>query len=190
MDGEWIMSSFGSTAGAGRLARLSQAMMWVTTIGIGLIVVLTALGFLIPDWTRNALLARLGQAGSALPLSLSARLVAGAISAVPIGVMLWGLWQVRALFRDFAEGRVFTENDARRLQMFGVAVLAQAPLGPLIGTALALALSLANPPGRRLLVIAFSINDYFALIVGGVLVAVATVMREAARLADENASFV
>ena len=38
--------------------------------------------------------------------------------------------------------------------------------------------------------ITFSIHDYYALIVGGVLVAVATVMREAARLADENASFV
>jgi hypothetical protein len=165
-------------------------MMWVTTVGIGLIVVLTAVGIAIPDWTRNALLARVGQAGSALPLALPGRLAAGAISAVPIGVMLWGLWQVRALFRGFAAGRVFTADAARRLQLFGVAVLAQAPLGPLTATALALALSLANPPGQRLLVITFSINDYFALVVGGVLIAVATVMREAARLADENASFV
>jgi hypothetical protein len=74
--------------------------------------------------------------------------------------------------------------------MFGVAVLAQAPLGPLTATLLALTLSLANPPGQRLLLVSFSLNDYFALIIGGVLVAVATVMREAARLADENASFV
>jgi hypothetical protein len=83
------MSTTGSTAAAGRLARLSQAMMWVTTIGIGLIVVLTVLGFLIPDWTRNALLARLGQVGFALPLTPSARLAAAAIFAVPVGVMLW-----------------------------------------------------------------------------------------------------
>ena len=41
-----------------------------------------------------------------------------------------------------------------------------------------------------MLAIAFSINDYFALIVGGVLFAAATVMREAARIADENAGFV
>jgi len=187
------MNATGSTAAAGRLARLarlSQAMMWVTTVGIGLIVVLTVLGFLIPDWTRNALLARLGQVGTALPLTPAARLVAAAIFAVPVGVMLWGLWQVRALFRDFAEGRVFTENAARHLQMFGVAVLAQAPLGPLTATLLALALSLANSQGERLLLITFSLNDYFALIIGGVLVAVATVMREAARLAEENAGFV
>jgi hypothetical protein len=41
-----------------------------------------------------------------------------------------------------------------------------------------------------MLAVSFSIHDYFALIVGGVLFAAASVMREAARLADENASFV
>jgi hypothetical protein len=60
----------------------------------------------------------------------------------------------------------------------------------LTATALALALSFGNPPGQRYLVLTLSINDYFAVIIGGVLVAVAAVMREAARLADENASFV
>jgi hypothetical protein len=35
-----------------------------------------------------------------------------------------------------------------------------------------------------------SINDYIALVVGGVLMAMAAVMREAARLAEENASFI
>ena len=52
------------------------------------------------------------------------------------------------------------------------------------------ALSLGNPPSQRALTIAFSINDYFALIIGGVLFAAASVMREAAHLADENKGFV
>ena len=51
-------------------------------------------------------------------------------------------------------------------------------------------MTVGNPPGERMMTIAFSINDYFALIVGGVLFAAATVMREAARIAEENASFV
>jgi hypothetical protein len=52
------------------------------------------------------------------------------------------------------------------------------------------ALSLGNPPERRALMIAFSTNDYFALIVGGVLFAAATLMREAAPLDRENKGFV
>jgi hypothetical protein len=69
-------------------------------------------------------------------------------------------------------------------------VFAQAPLGPLTAAGLSAALSLGNPPGQRAIMIAFSINDYLALITGGVLFAAASVMREAARLADENRSFV
>jgi hypothetical protein len=173
-----------------RLRRLSRTMQWVTTIGIGLIVVGMGLAVAIPQWSRNLLLARLGETGARLPLTPTDQLIAGLIIAVPVGVMVWGLWHVRALFRDFAGGRVFTGSAAHHLQRFGVSVLAQGPLGPLTATALGLALSLGNPPGQRYLVLTLSINDYFALIIGGVLVAVAAVMREAARLADENASFV
>jgi len=178
------------TASAARLLRLSRAMQWVTTIGIVLIVVGMGLAVAIPEWSRNLLLARLGETGARLPLTPTDQLIAGLIIAVPVGVMIWGLWHVRALFRDFAAGQVFTGSAAHHLQRFGVSVLAQGPLGPLTATALALALSLGNPPGQRYLVLTLSINDYFALIIGGVLVAVAAVMREASRLADENASFV
>ncbi len=187
------MRTTGSTAASEhltRLVRLSRAMAWVTTIGIALIVVLAVLGFLIPDWTRNILLARLGQAGAKLPLTASHQLVAALVCAVPIGVMVWGLWRVRALFREFSEGRVFTESAARHLQVFGATVLAQAPLAPLTSLALSIGLTLGEPPGERMAAVTFSINDYFALIVGGVLFAIASAMREAARIADENASFV
>ena len=173
-----------------RFVRLARIMTGVTTIGIVLIAGLSALGFVIPDWARNALLARLGQTGAALPLNPATQAIAGAIAAIPIAVMLWGLWHVRRLFAEFAAGRVFTAAAARHLQIFGATVLAQAPLGPLTALALTVGMTLANPPGERMLAIAFSINDYFALIVGGVLFAAASVMREAARIAEENAGFV
>lgn len=184
------LASMAASPRLARLARLARAMIWITTIGIVLIVVLTALAFVIPDWTRNLLLARLGQTGAVLPLSPSGQIAAGAIVAVPVAVMVWGLWHVRALFREFAAGRVFTERTARHLQMFGASVLAQAPLGPLIAVALTITLTFGQPTGQRMAAVAFSTNDYFALIVGGVLFAVASAMREAARIADENAGFV
>jgi hypothetical protein len=173
-----------------RLTRLSRAMEIVTVVGIVFVAGAMLLAFIIPDWTRNLLLAKLGQFGATLPLSPSARLAAALVVAVPVGVMLYGLFAVRALFREFTRGHVFTERAARQLQTFAVTVLAQAPLGPLTAAGLSVALTLANPPGHRAVHIALSTNDYFALIVGGVLFAVATVMREAARLADENATFV
>ncbi|UTD29159.1 DUF2975 domain-containing protein [Bradyrhizobium sp. WD16] len=179
-----------ATASSGRLRRFSRAMAAVTTVGTVLIAIAMVLVFFIPDWTRTFLIARVGQPGAGLPLT-PGRLIAGAaVTAVPIGVMLYGLWQARALFRDFAEGRVFTRDSARRLHLFAGAVLAQAVLGPASSTGLLLAFTLSNPPGQRLLGITLSVNDYVALIVGGVLLAISWVMVEAARIADEHARFV
>jgi hypothetical protein len=104
--------------------------------------------------------------------------------------MLYGLWQARQLFAGFAEGQVFTLASACRLRDLAAAMLAQAVLGPLSTTALLLAFTFSNPPGQRQLVIALSVNDYIALIIGGVLLAVAWVMVEASRIAEEHASFV
>jgi hypothetical protein len=184
------MSTDAAAPSRDRLLRLSRTMEWVTTVGIVLVVILMTLAFIIPGWTRSLLLARLGEIGARLPLTASGQIAGAGILAVPVGVMVWGLWQVRALFREFTHGRIFTAQTARHLQRFGIAVLAQGPLGPLTATALALALSLVNPPGQRLLVLTFSINDCVALVVGGVLIALAAVMREGARIADENAGFV
>ena len=173
-----------------RLRRLSRTMAMLTTLGMLLIGSAMIAVFLVPDWTRNLLLARLGQAGHDLSRSPGRLIAAAAITAVPVGVLLFGLWQVRTLFLNFANGHVFTLASARLLRDFAGAVLAQAILGPISSTALMLAFTLNNPAGSRQLVISLSVHDYLALIVGGVLLAVAWVMVEATRIADENASFV
>jgi hypothetical protein len=172
------------------LRRLCRVMQTVTTVGICLIALAVILVFIIPDWTRNLLLARLGQAGADLPLTSGRVAAAAAITSVPVCIMLYGLWQARQLFAGFAEGQVFTLASACRLRDLAAAMLAQAVLGPLSTTALLLAFTFSNPPGQRQLVIALSVNDYIALIIGGVLLAVAWVMVEASRIAEEHASFV
>ena len=173
-----------------RLKRMARIMGAATTIGIGAVTVLTVAGLLIPDWTRNLLLAKLGLVGADLSVAPAARLTVAIIIAVPVGVILYGLLAVRTLFKEFALGHVFTPRSARCLQVFAATVIAQAPLGPLTTLALTTALTFGNPPGQRMIAVAFSLNDLFALIVGGVLLAAASVMREAARIAEENASFV
>ncbi|WP_315703928.1 MULTISPECIES: DUF2975 domain-containing protein [unclassified Bradyrhizobium] len=173
-----------------RLRRFSRAMARITGLGILLMSAGTILIFALPDLTRSLLLARLGGIGANLQITPARAIAGAAVMAVPIGVMLYGMWQVRALFLDFAQGSVFTPATARRLRDFAAAVLLQAALGPLSSTALLIAFTISNPPGSRQLGIALSINDYIALIVGGVLLAVAWVMAEATRIADENASIV
>jgi Protein of unknown function (DUF2975) len=178
------------SAAVSRLARLSKIMEVVTSVGIALIAILIVAAMLIPDWTRAIALSKLGQAGITLPITPLGQAAAGVVLAIPVGVMIYGLFAARGMFAEFSRGEIFSERAARHLQTFAATVLAQAPLGPLTAAGFSAALSLGNPPGQRALTIAFSTNDYFALIVGGVLFAAATVMREAARVAEENRGFV
>ena len=173
-----------------RLIRLSRAMIWLTTLGIGLIAILILAAILHPSWLRNIALAKLGAVGIALPITPLGQALAGIVLAIPVGIMLYGLFAVRRLFQAFARGEIFSAHTARQLQIFAATVLLQSPLGPLTSAGLSAALSVGNPPGERAITIAFSTNDYFALVVGGVLFAAATIMREGARIAEENASFV
>src|SRR4029450_2799708 len=125
-----------AVAHSDRLRRFSNAMVIVTSLGIALIaglMILVLSGvmilvFFVPDWTHNLLLAQLGNACGNLTLTPGRVAAAAAIIAIPVGVLLFGLWQARALFADFAEGRVFTLATTRRLRHFAACVLAQAIL--------------------------------------------------------------
>ena len=165
-------------------------MELATLLGVVMVAMLSVFAVIIPEWTRNLALAKLGSAGVTLPVTPGGRVAAGFVISIPVAVMIYGLLAVRRMFAEFSRGEVLTARAARHLQVFAATVLAQAPLGPLTSSGLALALSLSDPVGTPQLMIAFSTNDYFALIVGGVLFATVTIMREATRLAEENARFV
>ncbi|HXP98145.1 MAG TPA: DUF2975 domain-containing protein, partial [Telmatospirillum sp.] len=120
---------------------------------------------------------------------LVATAVFGALSVVSLPA-LWGLWALKKLFEGFATGAIFTIAAARRLRHCGYALMVAAGLSPIGSMLLSAALSLDLPKNGRSLVISLSTDDLVLLLIGGVLLVVARVMEEAARIAEENAGFV
>jgi hypothetical protein len=193
-------------SGTPRFVHLSRLMMWLTTLGnvvmwvavfgIVLFVGLIVLEAYIPNWIRAQIRTQLQEASAGAPTTPHGLVLGSLVLAIPISVILYGLLAVRRMFAAFARGEVFTAQTARHLQVFAATMLAQAALRPLTAAGLWAVVWFTDPPGDRARTIAFSIddylliNDYFALIVGGVLLAAATVIREAARIAEENAGFV
>ena len=173
-----------------RFIRLAKIMEWVTAIGIVLITVLAVAAVVYADWTRNLALAKLGQAGMTIRITPIGQALAAIVVAIPLAVMLVGLFAVKRMFSDFAHGDILTARAAGHLRTFAATILLQAPLSPLVSAGLSAALTFGDPSGRKAIMIGLSLNDYFALVIGGVLLATATIMREAARVAEENASFV
>jgi hypothetical protein len=113
-------------------------------------------------------------------VSLSLPLVAGLM-------LLWHVWR---LFGHYAAGRVFDLASVRHLQWLGWGLLTLAAARPLSHTLAVLALSWHNPPGQRQLLVAINSDHYALLMLGLVLVAMARIMRESVRVAQENAEFI
>jgi hypothetical protein len=55
---------------------------------------------------------------------------------------------------------------------------------------LGLTLTWANPPGQRVLIFTFSIEDFMVAVFGGLVLAIGHVMVEATRLAEDNRQIV
>ncbi len=162
----------------------------LTLIGAGTLVVVPAVFWLSPEWVRAAgpALATIGD----LPIVVDqrARLLGAAATLPSVLLGLLAMWHLWRLFGEYHGGRVFALAAQRHLRSFAAAMLASALLAPLLRAAVGVALTWGNPPGQRVLALTLSWNDYTAVLCGAVLLAVAAVMADAVRLAEENEGFV
>ena len=172
------------------LRRLVWLVRLLALLGAAALMAVPVLFWTDPGWVRDAApgIAALGDH----PMVIDDRaLLLGALGSLP-GVLLGlaALWQLWRLFGEYAAGRVFAPAAQRHLRGFAAALLASAVVTPLMRSAVGAALTLGNPPGQRLLVFTLSWNDYLSILCGAVLLAVAMVMADAVRLAEDNEGFV
>ena len=118
--------------------------------------------------------------------------------------VLWRLLEQGQRFRPYdAEalrfyadktGEKVTTAKAQRalesLRSFARWMTAAAIVSPLSNAVLSVLATLGNAPGHRQLSVNISSEDYVMLLFGGVVLAISSVMAEAARLAEDNAGFV
>lgn len=146
---------------------------------------------LVSDETGLVFFAATGLLGlPGFPEDLGTRWRTAVVSLVPVGGALYALWQLWRLFGEYGQGRVFGQAAQRLLVRFSWAVLVLALVLPFLRGVMSVAFSLANPPGQRYVQLSFEWFDYLQILLGLVLVSIASVMAEAARLADDNAGFV
>jgi Protein of unknown function (DUF2975) len=186
-----------AAGGAPGLAHRLRKLSWLVRL---LILAGTALALWQPAcmaWGEPALVSRvLGDSCGDL-----ARLLVGevtprirlrlvAVSLPGTLLALAALWQLWRLFSHYGQGRVFGRAALAHLQRFGWLMVALALTGPLSHGLRSVALTLDNPPGQRHLVLSYSSNDYVLLLLALVFVAIARVMNEAVRVAEEHEQFV
>jgi hypothetical protein len=174
---------------ARRIRRLSLVVRGL--VAFGALVLLGALAalWLNPDYAlaqirRDAELADLVALDAASRLRCVAWMCVPAAAAI---MMLLRLWQ---LFGEYAQGRIFGMRALDRLRGFARWTMAAAVLSPIEGAVLSVLATWHRAIGHRQLNVYISSEDYALLLFGAALLAIASVMAEAARLAEDNAGFV
>jgi len=123
-------------------------------------------------------------------ITLQAQVLGALWTLLPLGITLLGLLRLWQLFAEFREGRIFSPRALASLRGFARCLVASAVVAPIYGAVLSVILTWVNGPGRRELVLQVSSDDYTLLLLGVVLLAMSSVMTEAARVAEDNAGFV
>ena len=109
---------------------------------------------------------------------------------VALGLALRGIAHAYGMFTDFGRGDVLTVATARRLRGIAALVTAFSLAVPVLKTVLVLALTLANGPGGRHMLIDIDVSDILLALLGGLLFSLAWAMEEAAQVAEENRGFI
>lgn len=169
-----------------RLRRLAGAMRWVS-LGLAALGPLALIGV----WTRFEVFAPSVMPGLGEDsFSTLDRIGGYALSMLPATIGIWGFVNLARLFGRFAAGDLFDAENAVRLRRFAISLLAVVPAKVVAHALLSVWLTRALPPGSRQLQISVSSDDIVLCAVGLLMVALATVLREAAEIADENRQFV
>jgi Protein of unknown function (DUF2975) len=175
---------------AQRIRRISLGMVWACW---ALIVLLPVA--LVVYWATaaDATLAAQGNllpAAMLAPLQLWQRVAAARVTAVPLALLLMGLWQAKRCFALFAQGKVFTAQAVDCLRRFAGWVAAAA-LAAIVAAAIAsILLTLQNPAGMRQLALGFSSNHLFTLFFAAIVWLMAAVIGQGQSLAEENERFI
>ena len=180
-----------ATGVASRLGRVVLVVRALCALGVVTLLTVPLWFWLSPENVR-ALGPQLAgvSADVAIAVDDRTRALGAAVSLLPVGIGLYALWQLWRLFAEYGAGRVFGREAQARLKRFAWALLALALLTPLVRAAMSVVLTLGNPPGQRQLSVGLSWDDYLAVLLAAVLIAIATVMAEAVRVAEENEGFV
>ena len=123
-------------------------------------------------------------------MALHTQVIGGLWTLLPVGIVAVGLLRLWQLFGEYGLGRVFSHRALVSLRGFARCVLATAFASPLYGAVLSVIVTFDRTPGTRQLNLHFGSTDYTMLLIGAVLLAIASVMAEAARVAEDNAGFV
>lgn len=173
-----------------RVRRLSRWMEWACWLLLVLLPLALVFYWATASDAVLAAHARLSPQAIQGPITGWQRAASGAVMAIPLGLLLAGVWQARRCFAMFARGQVFTRQATTLLGRFAGWVAWAALASMLAGGLGSVLLTLHNPPGQRQLALGIGSDQVFTLFFAGTVWLMAAVIAQGRSLAEENEGFV
>ena len=168
---------------ARRLSRFATALAWLIPPAVAAqYLFFDAPWFPIPYGLSTFLVA--------VEWSLAQRLLAAAVALLPALAVMFALFALSRICREYAGGRLFSNTVLGAYRRLGMALVATTGLHWLQPTLLGLALSLTLPPGKRLITVGVSSDDLLLMLVTAVVFMLGSVMQVAQRVQSENAEII
>lgn len=176
-----------------RIERVSRVLQFIFKASLVLLPIITVL-----SWVFYEDLIALGGMQSVNDVALSglnipetlptvSRMLAMAVSMIPMVIDMLTLFFLYKLFGIYAEGRVFTSSSVGYIRRIGITLLIGQALHPVHEALLTLALTFTNPPGQRMIHIGFSSANFSEILIAVMIIVVAWIMDEGRRLSEEQA---
>jgi len=112
------------------------------------------------------------------------------LSTLHVGLLAGAMWEMARLFSGFSKQAILVPDTGKHLRRTGILLFLFAVLSPVARTFGALAVTLANPPGQRLVSVSLDSQDMVLALIAVLLLMLGHVMAEAAQIADDNRQIV
>ena len=173
-----------------KVRTISTLLYWVCTIAIIFQVLVVPLIWYAPGWVETSASQMTVSLADLHALSGWQKYTTMSAMMIPSLVLAYGIYRLRKMFGAFAHNAIFQPEPIRHLKAFGIALMAQTLIKPMTGAATSVLATFHHPAGERILAIGLSNAEASTLFLGGLILVIAWVLGEAARIDDENRSFI
>jgi len=120
-------------------------------------------------------------------LPLKTLLLAFLVSLIPASVAIYGIINLKELFKLYEKAIVFSKKNVKCFRSLGYTLIYWVVANFIFVVLISIVLTFNNSLGERVMVAKFGISDIGTLIIGAVVILVSWVMNEASKLEDEQA---
>jgi hypothetical protein len=139
----------------------------------------------LPEVMRGRVFGDAG-AGPVRDLSLAARAMGCAMHMATALIAAYGFRTLVRLFELYGRGKIFLAENVRLYRKLGVVIILFMAAGVIVNALTTIALTIDNPPGRRMISLSLSSSDVMTLVIGLMVLLIARIMDAGRELQEEQ----